>query len=157
MLTKRIHRLATTQEMHDFATRVVEGLMPGATLLLYGELGGGKTTFVQGVAKELGIIEDVTSPTFTIAGEYVIPNHPFFRSLIHVDLYRLSEEQVSDDHMVKELVSLAGTPERLTIIEWADRLGENLPRPAWRFIFNHGTKEGERIVDATQLQAEEKK
>ena len=154
MLTGRIQRIPSVAEMEDFALRFSDGLTAGAVLLLYGELGGGKTTFVQSLAKALGITENVTSPTFTIVGEYTIPNHPVLKTLVHADLYRFKDDEATKDAMVQALLQEAGTPDKLTVIEWADRLGAAIPKPAWRIVFNHGTQEGERIVDAVQSQPE---
>lgn len=152
MLTGRIQRIGSLGEMQDFAAHFLDDLPGGAIVLLYGELGGGKTTFVQGVAKALGVVEDVTSPTFTIAGEYNIPNHPTFKQLLHADLYRFKDDEAQKDAMVQDMLNSASAEGRLTMIEWADRLGENIPQPAWKLVFSHGTQEGQRIVDATHLQ-----
>ena len=89
-------------------------LAPGTTVLLYGDLGAGKTTFVRGMAEELGIEPDqVSSPTFTIVHEYRGARF----TLQHVDLYRLSPSEVSDlalDDLLEEATIMA--------IEWAERL-----------------------------------
>ena len=92
--------------------RLGESLQPGAVLLLYGNLGAGKTAFVRGLARGLGGQDDeVTSPTFTIVQEY-----PGRVTLYHVDLYRLEEREV-DDLGLEELVLGDG----VVAIEWADR------------------------------------
>ena len=88
-------------------------LVPGAVVLLYGQLGAGKTAFVRGLAQGLGAVsDDVSSPTFTIIQEYAAPA----ATLYHVDLYRLEPAEV-DDLGLEELVSGDG----IVAIEWAER------------------------------------
>jgi tRNA threonylcarbamoyladenosine biosynthesis protein TsaE len=88
-------------------------LPPGAVVLLYGQLGAGKTSFVRGLARGLGAAADeVSSPTFTIIQEYAGRT----ATLYHVDLYRLEPAEV-DDLGLDELVSGDG----VVAIEWAER------------------------------------
>ncbi|MDP2593383.1 MAG: tRNA (adenosine(37)-N6)-threonylcarbamoyltransferase complex ATPase subunit type 1 TsaE [bacterium] len=87
---------------------------------LYGNLGSGKTTFVQSAAKTLGVSENVLSPTFLIFRRYALDN-PYFESLIHVDAYRLVFEEEIRKLGWKELIS---NPKNLVFVEWP----ENIPR-----------------------------
>jgi tRNA threonylcarbamoyladenosine biosynthesis protein TsaE len=89
-------------------------LNPGAVVLLFGDLGAGKTAFVRGLAEGLGVpAEDVSSPTFTLMQEY----RGGRVTLIHVDLYRLSDAREIDDLGLEELGEHA-----VLAIEWAERL-----------------------------------
>ena len=89
-------------------------------LALTGELGSGKTSFVQGLAKGLDIPDDyyITSPTYTLINEY-----PGRYPLFHVDLYRIEDPFAFEDIGLYEI--LYG--KSVVAIEWADRLHENLP------------------------------
>jgi tRNA threonylcarbamoyladenosine biosynthesis protein TsaE len=117
--------LETSGEQETIAAgeRLGRALSKSAVLLLYGELGAGKTAFVRGLAKGLGASpDDVSSPTFTLIqeyrraardGEYRGPSGPV---LYHVDLYRLSAAEI-DDLGLDELIDGAA----VVAIEWADR------------------------------------
>ena len=92
--------------------RLAESLQPGDVVLLYGELGAGKTAFTRGLAEGLGVqADEVSSPTFTLIQEY-----RGRLTLYHVDLYRLAEQEV-DDLGLEELVLGDG----VVVIEWAER------------------------------------
>ena len=98
-------------------------LQGGEVLALTGELGAGKTTFVQGLALGLGLSrEEVTSPTFvlmvTLGGGRLILNH--------VDLYRLDEEGAAELGL-EELMTGPGSDEAVTALEWAERAEALLP------------------------------
>ena len=89
-------------------------MQPGATILLSGDLGAGKTAFVKGLAEGLGINGDeVTSPTFTLVHEYRGGRLP----LIHVDLYRLATAELDEIGLDPDF---AGTG--VVAVEWAERL-----------------------------------
>jgi tRNA threonylcarbamoyladenosine biosynthesis protein TsaE len=106
---------ASEEETSAAGERLSASLQAGAVLLLYGDLGAGKTAFVRGLARGLGAPdEEVTSPTFTIVQEY-----PGRITLYHVDLYRLEEREV-DDLGLEELVLGDG----IVAIEWAERWRE---------------------------------
>jgi tRNA threonylcarbamoyladenosine biosynthesis protein TsaE len=108
-------------------------LKPGDALLLTGNLGAGKTTFVQGVAKGLGITDRILSPTFVLqrlhhvkAGEVKMLNH--------IDLYRLQGKQAIDTLGLAETIN---EKDNLTIIEWADRLSNFTPRQGYNLKFEY--------------------
>ena len=105
----------TAEAAIDLASRLREG----DVVLLFGDLGAGKTAFTRGLAMGLGIAaEDVSSPTFTIMQEYRGGRLPLF----HVDLYRLNDAREIDDLGLEE-VSADG----VLAIEWADRLPRPIP------------------------------
>lgn len=103
---------SSEEETSAAGERLAASLQPGDVVLLYGDLGAGKTAFVRGLARGLGAPpEDVSSPTFTIVQEY----HGR-ATLYHVDLYRLEPAEV-DDLGLDELVCGDG----IVAIEWAER------------------------------------
>lgn len=93
-------------------------------LCLNGELGSGKTTLIQGIAKSLGIKKMVPSPTFIIVRQYEIRTNLYSR-FYHVDLYRLEPNQGLDTLGLNEIFS---TTDSLIAIEWAEKLGDLLPK-----------------------------
>jgi tRNA threonylcarbamoyladenosine biosynthesis protein TsaE len=93
----------------------------GTTILLYGDLGAGKTAFVRGLAEGFGIDPaEVSSPTFTIVQEYRGPQ----LTLQHVDLYRLTPREITD-LALEDLMM----PTTVMAIEWAERLPEHPTGP----------------------------
>jgi tRNA threonylcarbamoyladenosine biosynthesis protein TsaE len=98
---------------------------PGDVLLVSGDLGAGKTTFAQGFGAGLGVVEAITSPTFTLVRQYPVPppppgaeggHHPGVRVLVHADLYRLEHLHEVADLALDEMVEDGG----VAVIEWGD-------------------------------------
>ncbi len=90
----------------------------GAVVIgLQGELGAGKTRFVQGFAKGLGIKRRLTSPTFVLIKKY--------KNLYHIDCYRLSKPKDLLDLDFKEIIS---NPDNIILIEWAEKIRKILPK-----------------------------
>lgn len=119
--------------------RFAARLSGGDVLLLYGDLGAGKTAFVRGLARGLGASpDDVSSPTFTLIQEY-----RGRLTLYHVDLYRLQSIEAADLGL-DEL----RTNDALMAIEWAERWNER-PPDAWEVTFEHqgGDRRTVRITD----------
>jgi tRNA threonylcarbamoyladenosine biosynthesis protein TsaE len=104
------------EESEAVGLRLGKLLKAGAVVGLYGDLGTGKTTMVRGIAAAFGIDRsDVTSASFTIIAEYP-GRHPFF----HIDLYRIEREEDVDATGIWDCIGKEG----VTVIEWAERLGE---------------------------------
>lgn len=119
-----IHNSRSEADTARIARDLAGALNVPAAVLLYGELGAGKTAFVRGLVEGAGgCPDDVSSPTFVLMQEYA------GRRLVHhVDLYRLAGNEVDDlEPLLDEM--LAG--EAVVAIEWADRL-QRLPEPAVR-------------------------
>lgn len=103
------------------AKDLARSLKRGDLICLYGGLGSGKTTFIQGLAKGLGIKKRILSPSFVFVREYPIKLGKFF----HVDLFRLEEDIASDELGILENF---GKKENVVAIEWADRYHKFLPK-----------------------------
>lgn len=124
----------------EFATR----LQPGDVVCLYGDLGAGKTTFTQGVAKGLGINDRVISPTFSLVRQYVC-SHPSITMLYHIDLYRL---HTIDDVRSIGIDDILNDKQAVVLIEWAEKMSELLPMPRIEIRINH-TDDGRDIEITT--------
>ena len=104
------------------------GLGPGDVVLVSGELGTGKTTFVRGASRALGVAGAVTSPTFTIGRRYAgrVP-------VAHVDLYRLDDLGEEDPALLADYLG----PDVVTFVEWPERAGDRVPAAARRVRLEH--------------------
>lgn len=92
------------------------------TVLLYGRLGAGKTALTKRIARHIGVVNPVQSPTFVIMKEYNLPNNRYgFSKMAHIDAYRLKS---AEDLRVFNLYDLLKDSELLTIIEWPERFGD---------------------------------
>ena len=124
---------------------LAETLSPGDVVLLYGDLGAGKTAFVRGLAEGLGVSRDeVSSPTFTLIQEY----RGGRLALFHVDLYRIDDPREFDELGLDEIAE-----EGVLAIEWADRY----PRPphgSVRVSIEHAGEKERRIVIEASLKDE---
>jgi len=105
------HRTAGPEETEALAARVAAALAPGDVVLLSGDLGAGKTTFVRGAARALGVEGNVTSPTFTIGQRY-----DGRVGVSHLDLYRLGDLAAEDPALLADYL----TPERIAFVEWPE-------------------------------------
>ena len=108
------------QETFELGRQFAASLRRGAVLALAGDLGAGKTQFSKGLAAGLGVEAEVTSPTFTLIHEYPGGRLPLF----HIDLYRLEEEEEVLGIGLDEYLDGDG----VTVIEWADKFAELMPR-----------------------------
>src|SRR5687768_3006773 len=108
------HTSSSEADTRALAAALAPSLMPGAVILLSGDLGAGKTAFVRGLAEGLDLdADEVTSPTFTLVHEYRGGRLP----LIHVDLYRLDRAELDEIGLDQDLAAHG-----VTAVEWAERL-----------------------------------
>jgi tRNA threonylcarbamoyladenosine biosynthesis protein TsaE len=109
---------ASAAETQALAAAFAAALPPDATLALHGDLGVGKTTFVQGLARGFGVTEPVTSPTFTI-----FTLHRGARTLVHLDAYRLNRAAQLDSLMLEDFL----TSPYCLAVEWPEHIAAWLP------------------------------
>lgn len=107
-------------DLKSWGERLGSMMRGGECLELIGDVGAGKTTLTKGIARGMGIDEDVQSPTFTLSRIYETPQ----LSLHHYDFYRLNEPGV----MSYELAESLADPKAVTVIEWAETVEEVLPK-----------------------------
>lgn len=112
------------------ATKMASTLKGGEIIALIGELGSGKTTFTKALGKALGITRSIPSPTFVMMQEFVTkkpsqanPKKPLI--LYHLDLYRTKNFTEVESLGITEWW---GHPETITVIEWADKISNHLPK-----------------------------
>ena len=118
----------------DFA-----GAERAAVVELIGDVGAGKTTFVRGLAKGLGIKEPVTSPSFTISKSYALPGGG---RLVHYDFYRLAEPGL----MSEDLQESIANPRNIVIIEWGESVSDLLPEKHTKIQINYTDNGREMII-----------
>ncbi|HVZ76034.1 MAG TPA: tRNA (adenosine(37)-N6)-threonylcarbamoyltransferase complex ATPase subunit type 1 TsaE [Candidatus Paceibacterota bacterium] len=129
-------------ELRSVAQTVLDQLprKNSATILaLAGDLGAGKTTFTQALAREMGVEEVVQSPTYVLMKKYAT-THPYFTTLIHIDAYRLEEPLQFSALRPEEFL---GDPHTLVCIEWPERLEGVLPKPDMVLKFSADPPAGE--------------
>lgn len=124
-------------ETRKFAAELAVALSPGDVLALRGNLGSGKTCFVQGLARALGVRSRVSSPTFSLIHEYKGRFH-----LFHVDLYRLATGTCLESLGLDDDANTGG----ITAIEWADRAECDLPDRALSIWFETLPEENTRRI-----------
>ncbi|MCK4473942.1 tRNA (adenosine(37)-N6)-threonylcarbamoyltransferase complex ATPase subunit type 1 TsaE [Candidatus Parcubacteria bacterium] len=110
-------------------------LKTGFVIGLKGNLGGGKTTFLQGFAKGLGIKEKITSPTFVIMKNY--------KNFYHIDCYRIYKPKEILDLGFKKIIS---NPKNIVAIEWAERIKKILPKNTIWLTFEFIDKNKRKIM-----------
>lgn len=133
-------------ELTLFAKKVIADFSEtkiGATvMLLSGDLGVGKTTFVKKIGEALGVMEHITSPTFILMKHYEIREHTQYRTLTHIDGYRFEEVREAD---VLNLPELLKDPKRIVAIEWPERFDATIFSDPAYISFEIG-ENGTRLV-----------
>ena len=124
-------RLALTlPELVAWGERFGAGLRPPVVVALSGDLGAGKTTLAQAICRGLGVVDDVTSPTYALVHEYETPRGQVVH---HLDLYRLEHPRELANIGWEAIVDDPG----IVLVEWPERAGAQLPRDAVRIDLEH--------------------
>jgi len=126
------------RETEALGEALAQELSPGSVVALTGDLGMGKTAFVRGMARGLGIVTRVTSPTFTIVSEYEEGRLPLF----HFDMYRLNSADELFEIGWEDYLGRGG----VCAVEWSERVAEALDEGCVRVDIRRGGQEQERII-----------
>lgn len=117
-------------------------LQKGAMVIgLKGDLGGGKTTFLKGFARGLGLKKKILSPTFIIMRRFTISNSRF-KNFYHIDCYRIKKPKEILDLGFQEIIT---DPQNIVCVEWADRIQKIMPKRAILIKFKFVNKKDRRI------------
>ena len=131
-------RTSAVEATRALAASIAELAVPGDIILLSGELGAGKTAFVQGFGAGLGVESAITSPTFTLAHQY-----DGRLTMHHLDVYRLERLAEIEDVGVPELVDGDG----VVLIEWGDVVAPALPQDYLEISFAYGEGDDDRELE----------
>lgn len=134
------------EKTQNIGQKIAAELKGGEILALFGNLGSGKTTFTQGLAKGLGITKKITSPTFTILHSHIIPSinlPPLLKGdrgispqyyFYHIDLYRINNENDVND---LGLIEIINDPQNIVVIEWPEKIKKILPDNIIKIYFEY--------------------
>ncbi len=133
------HSVKQTQKIAaDLAHKIIK-TKKGAIIALEGELGAGKTTFIQGFARALEIKSKIKSPTFVLMKKYVLQGV----SLYHLDCYRVGDHK---DLKIPELKEIFDEPDNIVLIEWAERVSKIIPKEHITVHIDHIDKNTRKLI-----------
>ena len=132
------HVTNSPEETEALGEMLAGRLEPGTVIAFTGDLGAGKTAFVRGLARGLGIAERVTSPTFTIVNEYEGGRLPLF----HFDMYRLGSADELFDIGWEDYLARGG----VCAVEWSENVSDALEDGCLRVDIRRGENDDQRII-----------
>ena len=112
------------KDTEKIAKELAKSLRGGEVIALFGDLGAGKTVFVRGLAKGLGIKKKITSPTFVYMKSYTLKISQKPLTFYHLDLYRAASGIETQNLGIDELFS----PDSIVVLEWAEKIKDSLPK-----------------------------
>ncbi len=136
------HTSHSPEQTKKIAAEFAKKLRGGEIVTLEGELGAGKTTFVQGLAEALGAEGPVRSPSFTIMNLYRIPKGPI-REIVHLDCYRLKRPEEVQNLGLEDWFQKKDT---IVLVEWPDMVPAVAWKPTHRLRFTYGSG-SDRVVE----------
>lgn len=138
MNNEEVHLTKSAKETKDLGKSYAKKIKSGDFLAFYGNLGGGKTTFIQGLAEGLNITRRIISPTFIIVRHYNLEKGSFY----HIDLYRT---QTKHDLLSVGLDEIIDNNENIVAVEWSDKLGDLKPEKRTEFHFEYLNEKERKI------------
>ena len=138
-----------TQKIASELAKKIVKINKGAVIALEGELGAGKTTFIQGFAKALGIKEKIKSPTFVLMKKYPVKlRHGASKvsnqaNLYHLDCYRIGDYQ---DLRIPELKEIFELSQDIVLVEWAERIKKVLPKKHIKIHIDHISENTRKLL-----------
>ncbi|MFH1142842.1 MAG: tRNA (adenosine(37)-N6)-threonylcarbamoyltransferase complex ATPase subunit type 1 TsaE [Candidatus Uhrbacteria bacterium] len=132
------------EQTKKYGAEFAQQLQGGEVVLLVGEIGAGKTTFVQGIGSELNVPDHIKSPTFVIVHEHQVNNQKTIKHLIHLDGYRLGQTRLSELGIDR----FCGRIDTVIVIEWPDQVEFDLEdcQATHRIEFKHMDKDQRKIT-----------
>lgn len=123
----------------ELAQKIIK-TQKGAVIAMEGELGAGKTTFIQGFVRALGVKEKVKSPTFVLMKKYKVSGEV---NLYHLDCYRIRDEK---DLKISEFREILEEPRNIVLIEWAERVSKIIPKNHITVHIDHIDKKTRKLL-----------
>jgi len=126
-------------------------ISPGDIITLSGDLGAGKTTFTKGFAEGLGVKKTITSPTFSLMNVYPTDAHPEIDMFVHIDTYRLENEE---DLRAIGVEDYLGDPKTIVMIEWPEKKAGILKKFEQVIAVNitNGADDAERVIEVVGIE-----
>lgn len=132
----------SAQETQKLGEEFARSLQGGEIIALHGDLGSGKTTFTQGVAKGLGLSQPIVSPTFILMREYRLDKQGL-QTLYHIDLYRTENERDAKGLGIEDVFA---DKEGVVLVEWPEKMGNLLPEKRIDIFFEYLTETERKIL-----------